>query len=155
MCGQKTLETREHLRIKIQTLGKEKLKDIDIAEKLGCSRRTVWKWKNRNFVKDLKRPRQPTKLSPITKRMIKHRLHQKTGSSVRNCATELNNSKRFKLKPKKIDFTTVHKFVKSTKWGGRAYKLTKEPLMSQKTSTTVLNLVKFSEEVTIWMKKTR
>ena len=74
--------------------------------------------------------------------MIKHRMYRKTGSSVRNCAKELNDSKRFKIKPKKIDFRTVQRFVKSTDWGHTAYKLTKEPILTPK---NIQDRLKFGE----------
>jgi hypothetical protein len=79
-------------------------------------------------------------MSPTTKRMIKHRMNQKTGSSVRNCAKELNKSKCFKIKRKKLNFNTAQRFVKSTDWG----KLTKEPFLSQK---NIEDRIKFGEIV--------
>lgn len=155
MSESRSQVTREHLRVQIQTLHKQKLKTNKISEKLGCHRRTVWKWTNRNFVIDKNRPGQPRKVSPTTKRMIKNRLHQKTGSSLRNCAKELNHSPRFKKKSKKIDFTTVHKYVKSTTWGHKAYKLTKEPIMSQKNIDDRLKFGAILQKVATWVKKSK
>ena len=126
MGGTTKRVSHEHLRVEIQTLHQQGFKPAEIVQKLGCSRRTVWKWKNKNFVHDKKRPGRPRKVSPTTKRMIKNRLYKKTGSSLRNCARELNDSKRYKEKKKQINCVTVQKFVKTTKWGHTAYKLTKK-----------------------------
>lgn len=144
MGGPKPKLNREHVRVQIQTLHSEGISEREIASKLKIAKSTVQRWKHQLTVLDKKIPGRPTKMSPITKRMIKHRLHQKTGSSLRLCAKELNESKRFKLKPKKLSYKTVHNFVKSTEWGHTAYKLTKEPMMTQK---NIADRIKFGEIV--------
>ena len=104
----------EHIRVKVQTLAKEKYSARQIVEKLKIPKSTVMLWINRNSVKDKKRSGRSTNMSPTPKRMKKSRFHRKVESSVRNCKKELNVSRRFKAKYKKFYFTKVQKYSKTT-----------------------------------------
>lgn len=122
----------EEVRMKIKTLGEEGYTPLQISRKLEVDPKTVYKWRDRETVKDQKRSGRPTVLSPTTKNMIKKRLCEKIGSSVRKCVANLNSTNRFLKKNKKISKTIIQKYVKSTPWGRTAYKRPQKPLLTNK-----------------------
>ena len=58
---------REHTRVKIQVLAKEKYSLKQISKIADTSISTVQRWKNKKSVKDKKISGRPKKLSPIDK----------------------------------------------------------------------------------------
>ena len=140
----KPLSPRVETRIKIQTLLGEGQGVREISRKLGVSSNTVLLWKNRSSPTDKKRPARKRTVSPTTCNMIKTRMYRKLGSSTRKCAAVLNQSKRFRRLNKKISYVTIHRHLKSTNWGRRAFKSLKKPLLSQK---NIQDRLKFGEYV--------
>jgi transposase len=124
--------SREHIRVKIQALWKEGYGASQIARKFGVTRKTVYLWVRRKTVVDKKRPGQPTKLSPTTKRQIKKKMYRKVGSSVRKMSKLLNLSKRYANKGKTISKDTVQNYLKKTTWGQKAFRSSTKPILSQK-----------------------
>ena len=69
-AGQYTRPYREVIRAKIVLLAAEGASDVQIAEKLDCTDRTVWKWRRRFLAEGLAglderpRPGRPRSFSP-------------------------------------------------------------------------------------------
>lgn len=142
----KPLSRRVETRIKIQTLWVELQSVRQIATNLGVSPNTVMLWKNRTTVIDQNHRRRPRKVSPMTRNMIKARMHRKLGSSTRKRAAELNRLKRYRRLHMKISHNTDQLHLKTTDWGRRAYKSPRKPLLSQKNFQDRLEFADFVEK---------
>jgi DDE superfamily endonuclease/Homeodomain-like domain-containing protein len=140
----KNLSAREVIRAKIQALSTTGTPIKQISRILGVARNTVKLWKDKNSVVDADRPGQPTKMSPVTKRMIKRDLKENFEGSISKVTKKLNLSKHYLKKNKKIGRTAVHNFVKSTPWGRKAFKAPEKQILTQK---NINDRKKFGETV--------
>lgn len=132
MMSPKVKLSREHTRVKIQTLAKEGYNLKQISERCEVSTKTVKKWKNMNTVLDKRRSGRPKKLSSVDKRQIKQKMYRKMGSSLRKTTKMINSAKRNIAENKKVCYNTVKNYLKTTNWGQNAFKSTTRPKLSKK-----------------------
>lgn len=137
---------RELKRLAIKTLTREKLSVSQIATKLKIDPKTVRLWQNRRSFEDKPRQGRPSKLSPVTKREIKRNLIDLPGASVQKVVRDLNQLPSFKKRSKTISRPTVQRYVQTTDWGRKAYKVPKEPRMSIKNIEDRLKFAKKLQE---------
>jgi len=142
--GPKVKVSCEHKRVRIQTLFSEGYGTKEICQKVQVSPSTVRRWRNKKQFTDRKRSARPRVLSPTTKRQIKSKMYRKCGASVRKTARILNSTPRYMNKNKNISKSTVHNYLKTTKWGKTAYRSQKKTLLSKK---NVQDRLKFGQLV--------
>jgi transposase len=108
------------------------LKNSAIAALLKVNIKTVIKWKQRDDVTDLPRPRPSPVLTPSTKAAITSHCKDIWGASTRQVARILNASPEFVTTGLTISKSSVSSFVRSTDWGRIAYRVQTKPLLSSK-----------------------
>lgn len=140
------ISSRVKRRIEVMALLKADISQKDIARQLNISRRTIYNISKRDSPEDKKRNRVATKLTPTTKVKIEKEMNNVAFASVRKCAKLLNFSDNYTSRDKKISCTSITRFLKTTDWGRRAYKIRKEPLMSAK---NISDRIKFANLVKV------
>lgn len=133
-------------RVKIQALYKAGASNKKICKELKVSEKTVIKWKKKRNFEDKPKGKPLTKIDRFTKNVINYKLNGKNDSSIRKTTDALNESKMYVNAGKTISKSTIQNYVKSTKWGKKAFKSQFKPKLSDKNIIDRQNFAKIVDK---------